>query len=155
GRRAGPPARTARPESGRGRPCAPRRRRSGARHRERGRIPSSATVERSPLRDYNGSYRISQVHQQHRGINSMSAIFGSLQRTIIAGVVLIILIVIIVGALSGTMVKVDHAWGIFFMRWLHILSGVMWIGLLWYFNFVQTPMMPKITPPESRSAINK
>ena len=25
--------------------------------------------------------------------------------------------------------------------WLHILSGVMWIGLLWYFNVVQTPAM--------------
>jgi uncharacterized membrane protein len=24
-------------------------------------------------------------------------------------------------------------------RWLHILAGVMWIGLLWYFNVVQTP----------------
>src|SRR5262245_36319039 len=24
-------------------------------------------------------------------------------------------------------------------RWFHILSGVMWIGLLWYFNVVQTP----------------
>ena len=29
------------------------------------------------------------------------------------------------------------------MRWLHVLSGVMWIGLLWYFNFVQTPSMPQ------------
>jgi uncharacterized membrane protein len=85
----------------------------------------------------------------------MSAIFGSLQRTIIAGVVLIIVIVIVVGAVTGTMVKIDHSWGVFFMRWLHIMSGVMWIGLLWYFNFVQTPMMPKIAPPESRSAINK
>jgi uncharacterized membrane protein len=26
-----------------------------------------------------------------------------------------------------------------FARWLHILAGVMWIGLLWYFNVVQTP----------------
>jgi uncharacterized membrane protein len=25
------------------------------------------------------------------------------------------------------------------MRWLHVLSGVMWIGLLWYFNVVQMP----------------
>jgi uncharacterized membrane protein len=25
------------------------------------------------------------------------------------------------------------------IRWLHILSGVMWIGLLWYFNVVQVP----------------
>lgn len=27
------------------------------------------------------------------------------------------------------------------IRWLHILSGVMWIGLLWYFNVVQVPAM--------------
>jgi uncharacterized membrane protein len=40
------------------------------------------------------------------------------------------------------------------MRWLHVLSGVMWIGLLWYFNFVQTPSMPKI-PDEQKPAISK
>jgi uncharacterized membrane protein len=40
------------------------------------------------------------------------------------------------------------------MRWLHILSGVMWIGLLWYFNFVQTPSMPKI-PDEQKPAVSK
>lgn len=28
-----------------------------------------------------------------------------------------------------------------FIRWLHILSGVMWIGLLWYFNVVQVPAL--------------
>ena len=27
------------------------------------------------------------------------------------------------------------------IRWLHILSGVMWIGLLWYFNVVQVPAL--------------
>lgn len=42
----------------------------------------------------------------------------------------------------------------FFVRWLHVLSGVMWIGLLWYFNFVQTPTMPTI-PEELRPAIPK
>ncbi len=42
-------------------------------------------------------------------------------------------------------------WG-FFFRWLHIMSGVMWIGLLWYFNFVQTPTMAKI-PNELKPAI--
>jgi uncharacterized membrane protein len=26
-------------------------------------------------------------------------------------------------------------------RWLHILSGVMWVGLLWYFNLVQIPAL--------------
>ena len=40
------------------------------------------------------------------------------------------------------------------MRWLHVMSGVMWIGLLWYFNFVQIPSMPKI-PDEQKPAIGK
>jgi len=48
----------------------------------------------------------------------------------------------------------SHAYWTFFMRWLHILSGVMWIGLLWYFNFVQTPSMPKI-PDEQKPAVSK
>ena len=40
-------------------------------------------------------------------------------------------------------------------RWTHVLSGVMWIGLLYYFNFVQIPNMPKI-PEEARApAIGK
>ena len=43
---------------------------------------------------------------------------------------------------------------IFFIRWLHVLSGVMWIGLLWYFNFVQIPSRPKI-PDEQKPAIGK
>ena len=43
---------------------------------------------------------------------------------------------------------------IFVIRWLHVLSGVMWIGLLWYFNFVQIPSMPKI-PDEQKPAIGK
>ena len=43
---------------------------------------------------------------------------------------------------------------VFFVRWLHVVSGVMWIGLLWYFNFVQTPGMPKI-PDEQKPAITK
>jgi len=42
----------------------------------------------------------------------------------------------------------------FFSRWLHVLSGVMWIGLLWYFNFVQIPSMPNI-PDNEKPAISK
>lgn len=40
------------------------------------------------------------------------------------------------------------------MRWLHVLSGMMWVGLLYYFNFVQIPSMPKI-PDEQKPAIGK
>ena len=39
-------------------------------------------------------------------------------------------------------------------RYLHVLAGVMWIGLLWYLNFVQIPSMPKI-PDEQKPAIGK
>ena len=84
----------------------------------------------------------------------MGAIFQSLGRTVTAGVVLLIVIVAIVVGISGAAVRVDHAWATFFMRWLHVLSGVMWIGLLWYFNFVQIPSMSKI-PDEQKPAIGK
>ena len=39
-------------------------------------------------------------------------------------------------------------------RYFHVISGVMWIGLLWYFNFVQIPNMPNI-PDEQKPAIGK
>jgi len=81
----------------------------------------------------------------------MAAFFSSLSKTIIAGVVILIAIIFIVGA-GGKFG--EHAWWAFVMRWLHVMSGVMWIGLLWYFNFVQTPSMPKI-PDEQKPAIGK
>jgi uncharacterized membrane protein len=84
----------------------------------------------------------------------MGAILQSLGRTIAAGVVVLIVILVIVGWATGTWIKTDHAWWAFFMRWLHVLSGVMWIGLLWYFNFVQTPSMPQI-PDEQKAAVSK
>ncbi len=84
----------------------------------------------------------------------MGAILQSLGRTITAGVVLLIVIIVLAGAITGQWIKGDHQWWAFFFRYLHVLSGVMWIGLLWYFNFVQTPGMPKI-PDEHKPAITK
>ena len=49
---------------------------------------------------------------------------------------------------------VSYEWWQFFIRWCHILCGVMWIGHLWYFNFTQTPTMPKI-PTELRPGVAK
>ena len=85
----------------------------------------------------------------------MGAIFQSLGRTITAGVVLLIVFIILAGLGTGSWVRAsDHAWWAFVFRWLHVLSGVMWIGLLWYFNFVQTPSMPKI-PDEQKPAVEQ
>jgi uncharacterized membrane protein len=85
----------------------------------------------------------------------MAAILQSLQRTIIAGIILLVGIIIVGGIVTGQFIRVDYAWWTFFMRWLHVLSGVMWIGLLWYFNFVQIPTVPKIEPAEHRAAITR
>jgi len=85
----------------------------------------------------------------------MAAFFSSLNRTIGAGVVLLIAFIIIAGLGTGSWVRLsDHQWWSFIFRWLHVASGVMWIGLLWYFNFVQTPSMPKI-PDEQKPAVSK
>jgi uncharacterized membrane protein len=72
-----------------------------------------------------------------------------LERALLYGVILAVLFALIFGAL-----RIDYAWFAFLFRWLHVISGVMWIGLLWYFNFVQIPSMPKI-PDEQKPAISK
>jgi uncharacterized membrane protein len=85
----------------------------------------------------------------------MAAFFQSLEKTLAAGLVLLILIIVLAGIVSGSFIKLDYQYWVFVMLWLHVLSGVMWIGILWYFNFVQTPTMPKIEPAEHRAAITK
>ena len=39
------------------------------------------------------------------------------------------------------------------IRWLHVIAGVMWICLLYYFNFVQIPTMPKV-PAELKGGVS-
>jgi uncharacterized membrane protein len=81
----------------------------------------------------------------------MTAILTNLRNAVIAGFVL----AAVLAALSLTIWSdVLRPFWPFFFRWLHVLSGVMWIGLLWYFNFVQIPTMPSI-PDEQKPAIGK
>ncbi|MEH6525352.1 MAG: urate hydroxylase PuuD [Sneathiella sp.] len=84
----------------------------------------------------------------------MSSILSNLRNTVIAGIVLTIVMAVVVSMASGDGFAMGHAYGAFIMRWLHVLSGVMWIGLLYYFNFVQIPNMPNI-PDEQKPAIGK
>ncbi len=71
----------------------------------------------------------------------MAAILTDLKKTVIAGFVLVVVLFIIYYVAQG---YTGALFGVFFFRWLHVLSGVMWIGLLWYCNFVQSPNRPKI-----------
>ena len=66
-------------------------------------------------------------------MNPLNSIAG----TIIAGVVLAIILVL---ATKG--VHVPSAMPVnSIMIWLHVLAGITWIGLLYYFNFVQVPAL--------------
>ncbi|WP_114653375.1 urate hydroxylase PuuD [Polynucleobacter necessarius] len=78
----------------------------------------------------------------------MASIFTSLGRTVLAGFVLLALIVFGLGANLNS-IELP-----FLFRWIHVMVGVMWVGLLWHFNFVQIPSMPKI-PDEQKPAIGK
>jgi uncharacterized membrane protein len=83
----------------------------------------------------------------------MAKILSDLKSTIIAGFVLAVVLLIALMLWHNSGFAPDNKeWWAFVFRWLHVLSGVMWIGILWYFNFVQIPNMGKI-PDEQKPAI--
>src|SRR6201985_2295095 len=79
----------------------------------------------------------------------MAAFLGNLRNVTIASFVLAILLI---GVYCVTQGFDGPAFELFVLRWLHVISGVMWIGLLWYFNFVQIPTMPKV-PAELKGGV--
>ena len=83
----------------------------------------------------------------------MANILQSLNRTVVAGIILTIVLFIIMYSIGGGWELDTYFWSAIF-RYLHVLSGIMWIGLLYYFNFVQIPNMPNI-PDEQKPAIGK
>ncbi len=83
----------------------------------------------------------------------MLNIFQSLSKTIHLSLVLAILLFIGLFFAGGNWAFDQLFWSWLF-RYFHVLAGIMWIGLLWYLNFVQIPNMPKI-PDEQKPAIGK
>src|SRR5436190_12709455 len=45
--------------------------------------------------------------------------------------------------------------GVIVSRWFHVLAGITWIGLLYYFNFVQTPAFAEFEAPPRNEAFAK
>ena len=80
----------------------------------------------------------------------MSSILTNLRSTIIAGFILAFILIFTLsqGSFDQT------AFNMWLLRWLHVLSAIMWIGILYYFNFIQMPNMAKI-PDEQKPAISK
>ena len=81
----------------------------------------------------------------------MDKFFGNLHAVLGAGLVLAIILML---GLNGQNFEDGIAAANAVMRWLHTFFGVLWIGLLYYFNFVQMPTMPKI-PAELKPAVGK
>ena len=83
----------------------------------------------------------------------MSNLLSSLPKTIHASLVLAILLFLGLFFSNGGF-EFDRIFWSWLARLIHVIVAIMWIGLLWYFNFVQIPNMPKI-PDEQKPAIGK
>ena len=83
----------------------------------------------------------------------MGNFLSSLPKTIHASAILAIVLFLFLFFGNGGF-DFDLIFWSWLFRYFHVLAGVMWIGLLWYFNFVQIPNMPKI-PDDQKPAIGK
>ena len=80
----------------------------------------------------------------------MAAILSNLRNAVILSTVLAIALIVWAAQSGASPTGVELG----LMRFLHVICGVMWIGLLWYFNFVQIPTMPKV-PAELKGGVTK
>ncbi|MBI1196625.1 MAG: hypothetical protein GC203_02040 [Phenylobacterium sp.] len=81
----------------------------------------------------------------------MAGLLANLRNTMIVSFLLALVII------AGYRVHYGATDAIFWQaifRWLHVLAGIMWIGLLYYFNFVQIRKMPEI-PAELKPGVSK
>jgi uncharacterized membrane protein len=76
----------------------------------------------------------------------MVKFFGNLNLVLLVGVLLAAAVIYGIGPNGEAVQSV--------FRWLHVFFGITWIGLLYYFNFVQIPTMPKI-PAELKPGVSK
>ena len=83
----------------------------------------------------------------------MIKLLTSLSKTIHASFAITIILFLILFFLNGGFVFDVSFWS-WLCRFVHVIFAIMWIGLLWYFNFVQIPNMGKI-PDEQKPAIGK
>ena len=75
----------------------------------------------------------------------MAKFFGNLHLVLIVGLVLAVVVMM---KFAGSAPVDANA----VLRWLHVFFGVLWIGLLYYLNFVQVPTMPKV-PAELKKGV--
>src|SRR5690606_26486260 len=79
----------------------------------------------------------------------MAKLFGNLHLVLAIGLVLTIVVIMSFTGWTGESAR-DLSDDV--MRWLHLFFGIVWIGLLYYLNFVQVPTMPKV-PAELKKGV--
>jgi uncharacterized membrane protein len=89
----------------------------------------------------------------------MAKFFANLNLVLIVGVALAVLLALFPDSGYSVAPGAHHGegangWAMSLLQWLHVLFGITWIGLLYYFNFVQTPTMPTI-PAELKPGVSK
>jgi uncharacterized membrane protein len=81
----------------------------------------------------------------------MAGLLSNFRNTVILSVVLAL---VFVGGYAQHNGAMDAIFWQAVLRWLHVFFGILWIGLLYYFNFVQIRVMPDI-PAELKPAVSK
>lgn len=81
----------------------------------------------------------------------MAGLLSNFRNTIIVSVILALVMLFAYASAAG---GADERFWQAVLRWGHVVSGILWIGLLWYFNFVQIRKMPDI-PAELKPAVSK
>src|SRR6476646_5416989 len=81
----------------------------------------------------------------------MAKILGNFHVALLIGLVLLAAAMF---GIHGSQMGSGVAYWVGWLRFLHIFAGILWIGLLYYFNFVQIPTMPKV-PAELKPGVLK
>src|SRR4030095_10713385 len=123
--------------------------------RPRGQVPGY--LSRSPNAHMRAVGRISTLRTVTEGTIATKGVqvgklFDNLGLVLIIGLAVAILIAIFPNSGYSPNPTRDLVNGV--LQWLHVFFGITWIGLLYYFNFVQIPTMPKV-PAELKPAVSK
>ena len=79
----------------------------------------------------------------------MAKLFGNLNLVVAVGLVLAIIVMVVFAGDPSANAPISAGR---VLIWMHVFFGILWIGLLYYLNFVQVPTMPKV-PAELKAGV--
>src|SRR6476661_5195884 len=82
----------------------------------------------------------------------MAGLLANFRNTVVLSVVLALVMIASFGMISPGGFDMQFWQAV--ARWMHVFFGILWIGLLYYFNFVQIRKMPDV-PAELKPAVSK